>query len=60
MNPICFRSILLFRLYDDDDESDIKPIRTRIPYRINTVSCGHMNPISYLIDEVILVVESYC
>ena len=28
MNPICFRSVLSFRLHDDDYESDIKSMRT--------------------------------
>ena len=38
MNPISFHSVSSFRLHDDDDETDIESMRTRIRYRMNTRS----------------------
>ena len=42
---IYFCSVLPSRLHDDDDESEIKSIRTRMRYMINTVSCRLMKPL---------------
>ena len=39
MNPLSFRYVLIFRLYGDDDESDIESILKLIRCILNTVLC---------------------
>jgi len=51
MNPICFRSVLPFRIHEGG--SDIKSIRTWVRCRMNTVSSRRTESdvMSYLINN---------